>query len=406
MNQNEEANRSYSANVPVSEYKEDAERLDPVDFFIVTQVPVETYRFKWILNQFSNIPRNMELYSCLLSSRFRLKLIKYEKGFDLFHVCDSKDNDEENIVKKEQIFFLNQGQIKTPAFDKKFTFEFGSPNTETTASREDSFPRDIEYQVSIADKNGRERIKWTTCFSNKNKSECCTIGEYRSNSWEKFFTDVLVLNCCVKVTNKPKTEKQSLKTERSLESHSWQKLSQDLKSMYQNSIDADFTLDVGGEKIPVNSSILSARSLVFKKMLCHEKEICEVLIRDVPLHAMKKLVEFLYTGTVADAAKDISIEEVYDLYYAADKYEVMDLRKMCATTLMSKASLDNASQILIWADRHSDVDLKSQILSFIGLNFETVVDSDVWRHFIESEIKLVNEVLSFCALKFKTGVDK
>ncbi|GFR28552.1 hypothetical protein TNCT_125871 [Trichonephila clavata] len=73
---------------------------------------------------------------------------------------------------------------------------------------------------------------------------------------------------------------------------------------------------------------------------------------------------------------------------------------------MSKASADNASQILLWADRHSDEDMKSEVLEFIRLNFETVVDSDVWRHFADNETKLVNEALSFCALKFKTGMDK
>ncbi|GFU99323.1 speckle-type POZ protein B [Trichonephila clavipes] len=72
----------------------------------------------------------------------------------------------------------------------------------------------------------------------------------------------------------------------------------------------------------------------------------------VPLSAMKRLVEFLYTGAVEEASKDIPLQEVYDLYYAADKYEAMDLRKMCGITLMSKASVDNASIILMLADKH------------------------------------------------------
>ncbi|GFU21828.1 hypothetical protein TNCV_3283131 [Trichonephila clavipes] len=82
----------------------------------------------------------------------------------------------------------------------------------------------------------------------------------------------------------------------------------------------------------------------------------------------------------------------------------MDLRKMRGTTLMSKASVDNASKIFLWADRHSDDDLKSQIFKFYPrLNYETVVDSDNWQHLTDNKTKLANEALNFCAKKFKAG---
>ncbi|GFU21812.1 protein roadkill [Trichonephila clavipes] len=252
--------------------------------------------------------------------------------------------------------------------------------------------------------------RFTNCFSNDDYHGSYKIGEYRSNSWKTFLDDVLVLHCCIKVTKKSETKKQLLNTEYSLESRCWQKLSQDLKSMFKNSLSADYTLKVRNEEIRVNSFILAARSSVFKKMFDYDKEQhvpCSEMITDVPLPAMKRLVEFFCTHrAVEESAKDIPLQEVYDLYYAADKYEVMDLRKMCGTTLMSKASADNASQILLWADRHSDESLKSQAINFISLNFETVVDSDVWQHFKDNETKLANEALSFCAIKFKAGMDK
>ncbi|GFY64358.1 speckle-type POZ protein B [Trichonephila inaurata madagascariensis] len=397
MSANEEESQLSCENVSLEEYKDVAECLDPVDFFIVTRVPVETYRFKWILNQFSNISSNKEVYSCLYSSCYRLKFIKYENGFGLFHVNDIEVNNRRRNENRE-----------SPSLSI-FLPVFNSDPVQQENVREDFFHHVIEYKVAVADKRGRERIKWKTCFSNDKDYGSYTIGEYRCNSWKTFFGEVLVLNCRVKVTKNPKTEKQNLDTKCSLESHCWEKLSQDLKSMYLNSLNADCTLEVKSEEILVNSSILAARSSVFKKMLHHDKEQKvqnPVAITDVPLPAMKRLVQFLYTGSVEEAAKDIPLQEVYDLYYAADKYEVMDLRKMCGTTLMSKTSVDNACQILLWADRHSDESLKSQALNFISLNFETVVDSDVWRHLTDDETKLANEALGFCALKFKAGADK
>ncbi|GFU23982.1 hypothetical protein NPIL_256511 [Nephila pilipes] len=69
---------------------EAADNLDLADFFIVTEVPVETFRFKWMFNKFGNKSSNEQLYSSPIScqgSCFQLKLIKYENGFELFHFC-------------------------------------------------------------------------------------------------------------------------------------------------------------------------------------------------------------------------------------------------------------------------------------------------------------------------------
>ncbi|GFY55998.1 hypothetical protein TNIN_181631 [Trichonephila inaurata madagascariensis] len=82
----------------------------------------------------------------------------------------------------------------------------------------------------------------------------------------------------MKVTIKPETGQQLINTNYSLESRCWEKLSQDLKSMFKNSLGADYTLKVGNEEIRVNSFILAARSSVFKKMFDYDKEqsMCHV----------------------------------------------------------------------------------------------------------------------------------
>ncbi|GFY55996.1 speckle-type POZ protein B [Trichonephila inaurata madagascariensis] len=428
MNVHEEERRFSSENVQHNVVK----CLDPVDFFIVTRVPVETYKFKWSLSKFNNISNDEELYSFLYSSCYRMKLTKYENGFGLFHLRQTRHNHTKQTVnnlystKFDSSIVHTQNNNKQPFGSSVYSLtplttrkavrrvprkdDIAIENTAHSAIKNQVVVENenrIEYQVSALDKHGKERIRWETCFSNKNDNESCLIGEYRSNSWKTFSSDDLVLHCCIKVTKTPKTEKQYLDTECYLGSRCWLKLSQDLKSMYKNSFNADCTLQIGTEEIRVNSSILAARSSVFKKMLNHDKEQnvqSPVIITDVPLPAIKRLVEFLYTGAVEDAAKDNPFEEVYDLYYAADKYKVMDLRKICGINLISKASVNNASKILMLADQHSDNYFKSQVLNFIRLNFEAVVDSDIWRHFMENETKLANEALSFCAQKFKAGV--
>ncbi|GFU21847.1 speckle-type POZ protein B [Trichonephila clavipes] len=397
MNTNEKANCLLSlANATNSDREDEVVNdLDPVDFYVVTRMPVESYKYRWTLNQFDKLSIKKEMYSPYICERSqfscRLKVVKYENGFGLFHVYQKHPTNTE-----------------LRPVTQPFGFSVRQATTQTSASAENSFSPVIEYQISVLDKHGKERMKWTGIFSEQTSGEKF-IAQYVNNCSKHFYSDILILYYCVKVTNIPETEKQSFNNGCSLESHCWEKLSQDLKSMYKNSRDAGFTLVVETEEIRVNSSFLAARSPVFKKMFDYDKEHhvrCSAVIPDVSLPAMKRLVEFLYTGAVEDAAKDITFQEVYDLYYAADKYEVMDLRKMCGTTLMSKASVDNASKIFLWADRHSDDDLKSQILNFIRLNYETVVDSDDWRHLTDNKTKLANEALNFCAKKFKAGTEK
>ncbi|GFT98710.1 speckle-type POZ protein B [Trichonephila clavipes] len=261
---------------------------DPVDFSIATEIPVRLLKFQWILNQFGNLTTNKELYSPYIceSAIFscKLKLIKYDNGFGLFHVCckcQTRHDDMKQTPNKQAFAPLRS----TPVKKENSCDEF--------------LPCVVEYEVSVADKYRREIIKWTTCFSNKNDSESFLIGEYRKNSWKTLFRDVLVLRCCMKETKIPRTEKQYPGTEYSLNLPSWEKLSKDLKSLYQNSLDTDYTLEIESEQIPVNSSLLAARSLVFRKMFHHDKEQKAqslVIIKDVRFSAMKRLVEFLYTG--------------------------------------------------------------------------------------------------------------
>ncbi|GFU21807.1 hypothetical protein TNCV_3282951, partial [Trichonephila clavipes] len=129
-----------------------AHRFDPVDFSIELQVPIETYRFKWILNQFNNISNNEELYSCLYSPYYKLKLTNYENGFGLFHICQRRHeertvNDPTNSVFSGNVPASNTSPFafSTMAINKRLRAE------EKDNSREGPCQHIIEYQVTVAD---------------------------------------------------------------------------------------------------------------------------------------------------------------------------------------------------------------------------------------------------------------
>ncbi|GFT37018.1 speckle-type POZ protein B [Trichonephila clavipes] len=369
--------------------------MGPIDFFFATRIPIESHTFKWNFTEFYDLPNDKELYSpyiCELNDvSYRLKLTKYENGFGLFHVSETRNKNKTQTVSNSDVFVFD----KTSLNNSQNTLAYSEKNK----SYDYHFSRVIEYEVSIKDRQGRVRIKWAASFSIINDCECCKIGEYRSNTWKTFLSDVVDMHCCLKVIKTPVTEKQSIDTKVSLTKPSWQKLSEDLKSMYKNSLNVDCVLEVGIERIQVNSSILAARSPVFRTMFHHDEEqntLRPVEIEYVQPRVMKRLLEFLYTGTIEDFATDLTHDELCGLYYEADTYEVMDLRKMCGNTLMSKASVDNAAELYLSADLIEDYDLKSQVLNFIRLNFESIVLSYGWEEFKNEEIQLAEEILSHC----------
>ncbi|GBO14547.1 Speckle-type POZ protein [Araneus ventricosus] len=157
-------------------------------------------------------------------------------------------------------------------------------------------------------------------------------------------------------------------------------------------------LCVGDERIPVHWSVLCSRSPYFKKMFDSrmlERMQNSVIITDSSLVTVKKLIQFLYT---ADFVQGDDLQELFDLYYAADKYEVMDLRTLCGHKIVSNVTSDNACDILQLFHRHNDKALKMEVMDFIRSHSDAVFQTEVWKMFEVSE-PLMAELISFCLKK-------
>ncbi|CAL1282494.1 unnamed protein product [Larinioides sclopetarius] len=179
------------------------------------------------------------------------------------------------------------------------------------------------------------------------------------------------------------------------------KLREDFKLMLENPVNSDISLRVGEERIPAHWAVLCSRSPYFKRMF--ESEMKErvqnfVTVTDISITTLKNLVEFLYTTYFFENEKRFDMEELFEMYYAADKYEVMDLRTLCAQKIMNNASVDNVGQILQLAHRHSDKALKMGAVSFIRLHSDAVFQTDGWKKF-EANEPLTAEAFIFCLKK-------
>lgn len=123
------------------------------------------------------------------------------------------------------------------------------------------------------------------------------------------------------------------------------------KRMFEKELFTDFEVRVDSKVLKVHKSILASRSDVFNEMLTGDsQEAAEnfVVIKDFDAKTMKELFRFMYSNEVENLN---AIAE--QLVYAAEKYQLDDLKEICLDSLVTSVSVDNVVDYLIIANEIS-----------------------------------------------------
>jgi speckle-type POZ protein len=134
-----------------------------------------------------------------------------------------------------------------------------------------------------------------------------------------------------------------------------------------------------GQHICGHKNILSARSPVFAAMFSHdlkETSTGRVRIEDFQLEIFKELMHFIYLGRTQEPLKN---DNAQPLYEAADKYDIVDLKQDCGRFLLNKICLENAIDLLIWADHNSANEIKEEALKLVVSNGKAISKTKEWE---------------------------
>ncbi|XP_065205300.1 speckle-type POZ protein B-like isoform X11 [Planococcus citri] len=175
-------------------------------------------------------------------------------------------------------------------------------------------------------------------------------------------------------------------------------LSENLASLFENQEFTDVVLSVNGKDFPAHKNILAARSAVFRAMFTHstkEKELNRVDIEDISEQVVDEMLKYIYTGKCLNIKKFAG-----GLLAAADKYDLYQLKTMCAKTLFEGLSVENAASILTLADMHGAKELKNKVIKFIVSNPTEVMGTEGWKN-IRSNFELADEVCLAIAKQLK-----
>ena len=171
------------------------------------------------------------------------------------------------------------------------------------------------------------------------------------------------------------------------------RLGRDLAALLNDKF-ADFVFKVENVKIPAHRAILAARSPVFDAMFQYdmkENKTNETEITDVTPAAFRALLQFIYTGhcQVGSLAEEILV--------AANKYDIRDLKQICAKELQKKLTVDNAVRLLVLSDLHQSEDLKDGAIRFINKN------APAFQHFLRFSAKQFNDQFRVFKIEYGTS---
>jgi len=169
-------------------------------------------------------------------------------------------------------------------------------------------------------------------------------------------------------------------------------LAADLKALWQDpeATHADIKLVTENKSFMAHKAMLSARSPMFRAMFSldmKEKEASEIQVVDVTAETLAQMIEFMYTGDVADLD-----ERADELLAAADKYGLSRLRCMCEQSLEKTFAVDTIAHTLVLSHLHSAKGLKDRAVDFIVAHVGQVRQSAGWTELEKSYPQLVADV--------------
>ncbi|KAI6170341.1 TD and POZ domain-containing protein 2-like protein [Aphelenchoides bicaudatus] len=162
-------------------------------------------------------------------------------------------------------------------------------------------------------------------------------------------------------------------------------LTQKLQSLYGETPDVAITISTNGKEFKVPSTALSLHSNVFRQMFTTDSQenlSKKVEINDISAETIEAFIKWMYTGNVCN-------ELIEELYFAADKYLVHDLKLRCSELMIEGLNESNVARRLVTSRTHNDKGFEEGVMEFISeqeLNFMgEVFQSQEWHSYLDMQ---------------------
>ncbi|XP_063903917.1 BTB/POZ domain-containing protein 9-like [Zophobas morio] len=190
------------------------------------------------------------------------------------------------------------------------------------------------------------------------------------------------------------------------------KLLGDVASLYLNQKFSDIALLVDDQKLYAHKVILAVRSEYFESLLYEDPQNTnqtEITITGVPVDALRTLLKYIYTGTIAIPS---DVESSLQILGLAHQYSFTNIQTTIIKKLKPLLNLKNVCAVLNTANLYDLEELLQACHSFMDLNASEVVTSDCFsdlsqksmikllerNSFVAPEIEIFKSVAKWCKI--------
>ena len=104
-------------------------------------------------------------------------------------------------------------------------------------------------------------------------------------------------------------------------------------------------------------------------------------VDDCEEKVFRKLLEFIYTNNIRDMEPDLAL----DLIPVAEKYLMLELKKVCENFLSTNLTVENAAHVAAVAQHHSCAELMEKVYAFFASNKQALFGNKDWETYCKSD---------------------
>lgn len=163
-----------------------------------------------------------------------------------------------------------------------------------------------------------------------------------------------------------------------------------LKALLQNDREqfSDVTLISGMKKFKAHRVILAACSKVFASTFQSSVEETMFSVNDIQPDVVEEMLTYIYTGETPKM-NDMAMAE--HLLYAANKFQLDHLQKLCEQALVRTLTVNNVAKRLQLAKNCNGELLKKNCFQTISKNWKDFVSTPEWQQ-IKQDTELASEI--------------
>jgi speckle-type POZ protein len=176
-------------------------------------------------------------------------------------------------------------------------------------------------------------------------------------------------------------------------------LSTHFEELFNSMQFSDVILNIRGREFPAHKNILATRSEVFAAMFKHptkENSTNQVKIEDMEPDVFHEMLRFIYTGRVQfDKMESMATE----LFIAADKYLLDELKKECENYMLRHMSPDYCLVLLLDGDLQKSTQPLKEAAKFFLRFPSQVTATDGWKKMKQENPALLCDIQQFVLCK-------